>query len=56
LKATPELKAAFANRGERLAMVEGLDGRPLPEYVKLVSKSGCNFRAVLNAIETGEML
>jgi DNA polymerase III delta prime subunit len=56
LKATPELKRAMAERAREIAQAEGLDGRPIAEYAKLVAKNGCNFRAVLNAIETGEML
>jgi DNA polymerase III delta prime subunit len=56
LKVTPALKAAFAERAKQIAEAEGLDGRPVAEYVKLVGKHDCNFRAVLNAIESGEML
>jgi DNA polymerase III delta prime subunit len=56
LKATVSLTSALAERARAIAQAEGLDGRPIEEYVSLVSRHKCNFRAVLNAIESGEML
>lgn len=56
LKATTTMTSALAERARAIAQAEGMDGRPLDEYVDLVAKHKCNFRAVLNAIESGEML
>jgi len=32
-----------------------LDGKPLKDYLRLVNENRSNFRAVLQAIEAGEM-
>jgi replication-associated recombination protein RarA len=52
----PELELAFAIRAREIAKAEQLNGRPLEDYVRLVRDKQCNLRAVLQAIEAGEML
>ncbi len=56
LKAATGMTQALAARAREIAQAEGLDGRPIEEYVALVKRHKSNFRAVLNAIESGEML
>jgi DNA polymerase III delta prime subunit len=56
LSAAPDMAKAFAARAREIAQAEGLDGRPIEEYLSLVKRHKCNFRAILNAIESGEML
>ena len=50
------LSKAFAERARTIAQAEGLDGRPIEQYVRLVNKHGANLRAVLQSVEAGEML
>ena len=50
------LAEAFAKRVQEIAQREGLDGRPLKDYLRLVQDNKNNFRAVIQAIEAGEML
>ncbi len=50
------LAQAFAERAKRIAEAEGLDGRTVEGYVKLVKSCNNNMRSVLQRIEAGEML
>jgi len=50
------LAQPFAERAKSIAESEGLDGRPIGEYVKLVRACSNNMRMVLQKIQAGEMI
>lgn len=50
------LAQPFAERAAMIAQREGLDGRPIAEYVKLMQGCKNNLRMALQKIEAGEML
>jgi len=50
-----DLAKAFAERARQIADKEGLNGQPIQAYVRLCQKHRNNFRAVLQAIEAGDL-
>jgi replication-associated recombination protein RarA len=50
------LVEAMAVRVREIAQMENLDGKPIDDYLALVYRNKSNMRAVLQAIEAGEML
>jgi len=51
-----DLSKAFAEKAREIAQAEGLDGRSIEHYVRLVQFHRGNLRAVLQSVEAGEML
>ncbi len=48
--------AGAAEHVKRIAAAEGLDGAPLAEYERLAEQTRYNLRAMLNAVEAGQMM
>ncbi len=51
-----DLSRPFAERAKQIAMAEGIDGLPIERYVKLAQACKNNLRAMLQAIDAGDLL
>jgi DNA polymerase-3 subunit gamma/tau len=51
-----DLSRPFAERAKQIAMAEGIDGLPIEKYVKLAQTCRNNLRAMLQAIDAGELI
>ncbi len=51
-----DIQKPFAQRALEIARAEGLDGQPLARYERLAKDCNGNFRAMLQAIDAGEMI
>ncbi len=50
------LAKPFAKRAKEIASAEALDGQPIQAYVRLAQQCHNNMRAILQAVESGEMI
>lgn len=50
------LERSFAMHCRKIATKEKLNGKPLADYMQLARDKKCNMRAMLQAVEAGEML
>ena len=50
------LAKPFAAHVKRIAESEGLDGRPIEQYIRLAQSHRNNLRAMLQAVEAGDMM
>ena len=50
------LELSFAVRAREIAQREGLDGRPIEDYIALAKACQCNLREMFCRIEAGEMM
>src|SRR5262249_8353934 len=51
-----DLARPFAELAQRIAQAEGLDGKPIEAYVRLIQKHRQNLGAGLKKLESGAML
>lgn len=51
-----DLAKAFAERAREIAQAENMDGQPIERYQRLAKDTNCNFRAMLQEIDAGELL